>query len=151
MNNGFLYVFFVRLKTMQSYSNSEYISAVAQHFFTYLKNYMFLTDRANKKEMAQIFHASGSDHQEYEPLLSYRPSLAQRITNPKKYIRFAKQAYWKTPFQFCLTCLLSPVASEHISRGIKLYFFPRLRKQYFQKTILLGQNTLVFVWGRRAD
>ena len=104
----------------------------------------------DKKEMAVIFHASGADHQEYEPLLSFRPSVCQILSSVKYYIRGAKHVYWKTPFQFCLTCLLSFVASKRRSgKHFALYFFPRLRKQYACKDILIGCYTVTLVWGKR--
>ena len=108
--------------------------------------------REDKQQMATIFHASGSDHKEYEPLLSFRPSLWQIVRNFKQYITFAKQVYWKTPFQFFLTCCLSPAAIERTSNRERiLYFFPRLRRQYARKKFSLGSTNWTLIWGRRRD
>lgn len=107
---------------------------------------------ADKKGMAPIFHASGGDHKEYEPLLSFRPSCRFVILHLKQYITFAKQVYWKTPLQFGLTCLLSPIASQKTAAQERtFYFFPRLQKEHARTSFSLGRNTFNFVWGRRRD
>ncbi|MBR3632322.1 MAG: HAD-IA family hydrolase [Elusimicrobiaceae bacterium] len=123
------------------------------HFLVQWINWFLLhPTREDRKEMAVIFHASGSEHQEYEPLLSFQPSIRQILSSVKHYIRCAKQVYWKTPFQFCLTCLLSPVASRRIAdKHFVLYFFPRLRKQYARKDMTIGRYTFSIVWGKRQE
>ena len=124
---------------------------LTQKFLIQWLNWFLLhPTKTDRKEMAKIFHASGSDHKEYEPLLSYLPSIKQIASNLKQYITFAKQVFWKTPFQFCLTCLLSPAATEHPSAHERiLYFFPRSRKQYFRKSFSLKNQTFTIIWGRR--
>lgn len=122
----------------------------------------FLVDRLNRfylhptredeREMARIFHASDTNHKEYVPLLSYRPTAAEVFGSFKKYVRFAKRAYWKTPAQFWLTCLLSPFALE--KRGWKklnFIFFPRLRKRYGMCSFVAGRISWSVSWGRRGE
>lgn len=116
-------------------------------------NWFFLHPyKEDEQEMAHIFHASDTNHKEYIPLLSYRPSAAQAWGNVKKYIRFAKRAYWKTPFQFLLTNLLSPLALQKKGgRKLDLIFFPRLRKRYWAIGLTAGKTEWRISWGRRAD
>lgn len=124
---------------------------LTQDFLMQWLNWFLLhPTKKDQQEMASIFHASGSDHKEYEPLLSYRPSIRQIASHLKEYVTFAKQVYWKTPFQFCLTCLLSPAATERASAHEQiLYFFPRLRKPYFRKSFTVKGQIFTIVWGRR--
>lgn len=106
----------------------------------------------DEREMARIFHASDTNHKEYIPLLSYRPTAAETFGDFKKYVRFAKRAYWKTPAQFALTCLLSPFALE--KRGWKklnFIFFPRLRKRWGTVSLNAGRISWSISWGRRGE
>ncbi len=109
-------------------------------------------NKQDTQEMAHIFHASDTSHREYVPLFSYHPTLAEIFKNPKQYISFTKQAYWKTPFQFVLTHLLSPVSVEKLN-GTKwgICFFPRARKQYARLGISFGKKWYGLSWGRRKD
>lgn len=102
--------------------------------------------------MASIFHASDTNHKEYVPLLSYRPAAAQVWGNLKQYIRFARRTYWKTPAQFLLTHVFSPVAVRKKGwREIDFIFFPRLRKRYWRLGLQAGRVAWGISWGRRAD
>ncbi len=122
----------------------------------------FLVERLNwffthptsedKRNMASIFHASDTNHKEYVPLLCYRPSALQAWGNLKQYIRFARRSYWKTPFQFLLTHVCSPVAIRKKGwKSVDLIFFPRLRRRYFRLGLHAGRVFWCISWGRRAD
>ena len=124
----------------------------AQFCLNWVNWFLLHPTSLDKQQMSTIFHASDSDHTQYVPLLSYRPTWHEVYTNLKQYIRFSKQTYWKTPAQFLITHILSPVAIEKRAPGqVALCLFPRLRKQYVRVGVSIGNYWCGIAWGRRKD
>ena len=81
--------------------------------------------------MAQVKHAYDSAHSIYQPLFSVKIPFSYAITHPKRAIKLARHAMWKTPMQTIATCVTSPVKIR--IRGLKqirILIFPRLQYRY---------------------
>lgn len=128
------------------------IFLTAEFLMKWVNFFLLHPSTEDTQEMAKIFHASDTNHTKYVPLLSYHPKLTEILRHPKRYIRFCKQAYWRTPFQWILVCILSPLSMvKYTSKKKGICFFPRLRKQYFQWNIPIGTYRFVIAWGRRGE
>ncbi len=116
-------------------------------------NWFFLhPTKEDTRQMAAIFHASDTNHQTYVPLLSYRPTAREAWGNLKEFIHFARRAYWKTPVQFLLTHVFSPLAVRKRGwRNVEVIFFPRLRKRYACLGVETERVSWKISWGRRGD
>ena len=87
--------------------------------------------KTDHKNMAKIKHAYDSAHSIYQPLFSVNIPLSYAIKHPKRAIKLARHAMWKTPMQTIATCVTSPVKVR--MRGLKqirILIFPRLQYRY---------------------
>lgn len=122
------------------------------HFaVAWVNSFLSYPTAEDKREMAAIRHASDTNHAEYLPLLSYRPSAAEFWKNPKKYLRFIKRSHWKTPLQAFLVSVLSPVAATHTPGNFTLYFLPRAQRCYGKLSLRVGRRVLAVAVGRKGE
>lgn len=87
--------------------------------------------RADYENMTNIKHAYDSAHSVYQPLFSVKIPFLYAIMHPKRAIKLARHARWKTPIQTITTCLTTPVKLR--MRGLKqirIHVFPRLQYRY---------------------
>lgn len=117
----------------------------------WVNQFLSYPTREDKKEMALIRHASDTNHSEYLPLLSYRPSVAQFRQNPKQYLRYIKRSHWKTPLQAVLVSVLSPLASTRDKKNFTLYILPRARRCYGKLSLHIGQKVLALALGKKGE
>ena len=81
--------------------------------------------------MAQVKHAYDSAHSDYRPLFSIKIPLSYAIKHPKRAIKLARHAMWKTPMQTIITCLTTPIKIRmHGLKQIRIHIFPRLQYRY---------------------
>lgn len=87
--------------------------------------------KTDHKNMEKIKHAYDSAHSDYRPLFSIKIPLSYAIKHPKRAIKLARHAMWKTPMQTIATCVTSPIKVR--MRGLKqirILIFPRLQYRY---------------------
>lgn len=87
--------------------------------------------KTDHKNMTKIKHAYDSAHSIYQPLFSVKIPFSYAITHPKRAIKMARHARWKTPMQTFAICLTSPIKIR--MRGLKqirIHIFPHLQYRY---------------------
>lgn len=87
--------------------------------------------KTDHKNMANIKHAYDSAHSDYQPLFSVKIPLSYAIKHPRRAIKMARHARWKTLPQTIVTCITSPIKIR--MRGLKqirIHIFPRLQYRY---------------------
>ena len=117
----------------------------------WVNQFLSYPSEEDKKEMALIRHASDTNHSEYLPLLSYRPSWAEFWQNPKQYLRYIKRSHWKTPLQTVLVSVLSPLASVGDKKSFTLYILPRARHCYCKLSLHIGQKVFALALGKKGE
>lgn len=95
-------------------------------------------------EMAAIWHASDTNHSQYMPLLSYRPSVYK---GQGSYLHLVKKTYWKTIWQTLLACVFSPVKFYHRGHITALFLFPKLKKSWGKIVFTGGQYSFYICLG----
>ena len=87
--------------------------------------------KTDHKNMAKIKHAYDSAHSIYQPLFSVNIPLSYAIKHPKRAIKLARHAMWKTPMQTIITCLTTPIKIRmHGLKQIRIHIFPHLQYRY---------------------
>lgn len=81
--------------------------------------------------MAQVKHAYDSAHSDYQPLFCVKIPLFYAIKHPKRTIKLARHAMWKTPMQTIVACVTTPIKIRmHGLKQIRIHIFPRLQYRY---------------------
>ena len=87
--------------------------------------------KTDHKNMANIKHAYDSAHSDYQPLFSVKIPLSYATKHPRRAIKLARHARWKTPMQTITTCLTTPIKIRmHGLKQIRIHIFPRLQYRY---------------------
>lgn len=87
--------------------------------------------KTDHKNMANIKHAYDSAHSDYRPLFSVKIPLFYAIKHPKRTIKLARHAMWKTPMQTIVACVTTPIKIRmHGLKQIRIHIFPRLQYRY---------------------
>jgi predicted HAD superfamily hydrolase len=104
----------------------------------HVNNFCDNPTKADRREMAILLHAYDAMHSEYFPIFSVKIGWRNALLHPRKSLRLAKSALWRTPMQALAIVLASPIKVRMRGlRIVRILLFPKLKAPHLSFALKL--------------